>query len=151
MKKWEDLVERKIREAMEEGAFDDLPGKGQPIRNLEENPFEDLEMRTAFRLLKNNNFMLPWIEERNEIEASVEGLRADLARSRAVYDDGMKARGRDREQVKADWSYALSLFRRKVSDLNRRIAAYNLKAPSNAFQRMPVDAEREIAKLNAVK
>ncbi|HTO10440.1 MAG TPA: DUF1992 domain-containing protein, partial [Candidatus Binatia bacterium] len=33
-KKWESFVEQQIREAMEEGAFDNLQGKGQPIADL---------------------------------------------------------------------------------------------------------------------
>jgi hypothetical protein len=33
-KTWESFVEQQIREAMEEGAFDNLQGKGQPIADL---------------------------------------------------------------------------------------------------------------------
>jgi hypothetical protein len=31
----ESIADRKIREAMERGEFDDLPGKGQPIPDLD--------------------------------------------------------------------------------------------------------------------
>ena len=50
MKHWESLIDQRIREAMERGEFDDLPGKGEPI-DTSENPFEDPEMRR--RGLKN--------------------------------------------------------------------------------------------------
>lgn len=30
----ESIAERKVREAMERGEFDDLPGQGQPLKNL---------------------------------------------------------------------------------------------------------------------
>ena len=33
-KTWESFADQQIREAMEEGAFDNLPGKGQPIADL---------------------------------------------------------------------------------------------------------------------
>ena len=33
-KTWESFIEQQIREAMEEGAFDNLEGKGQPIADL---------------------------------------------------------------------------------------------------------------------
>jgi hypothetical protein len=33
-KTWESFIEQQIREAMEEGAFDNLRGKGQPIPDL---------------------------------------------------------------------------------------------------------------------
>jgi hypothetical protein len=45
------LVEKQIREAMEAGEFDNLPGKGQPI-DLTENPFEDPDLRMAHHLLR---------------------------------------------------------------------------------------------------
>ena len=32
----ETIAERKIREAMAEGAFDNLPGRGKPIEDIEE-------------------------------------------------------------------------------------------------------------------
>jgi len=37
---WESIAERKIREAMDEGAFDNLPHRGKPIP-VDTNPFED--------------------------------------------------------------------------------------------------------------
>ena len=40
MKRWESLVDQKIREAMEQGEFDNLAGAGQPI-DLSENPYEE--------------------------------------------------------------------------------------------------------------
>jgi len=55
MDKWEPLIERMIRESMDRGEFDDLPGAGQPI-DLTENPFEAPELRTVHRLLRNAGF-----------------------------------------------------------------------------------------------
>ena len=37
VKGWESLIDKKIREAMERGEFDNLTGKGEPI-DLSENP-----------------------------------------------------------------------------------------------------------------
>ena len=146
MSKWEDLVERKIREAMKKGEFDNLPGKGKPLDLGEENPFEDPSMRTAYRLLRNNNFTLPWIEERKELESVIDRLRAELSRRWGGYREGQKVR-RLSGATEDDWRQFLVAFRRQVADLNRRIAAYNLKTPSTAFQKLPLDADREINKV----
>lgn len=146
MGKWESLIEQKLREAMRKGEFDNLPGKGKPLDMGDDNPFEDPSMRTAYRLLRNGNFTLPWIEERRELDAAVEGARADLARSRQAYHEASKSR-RTAAQAEADWQQVLGAFRRQVADLNRRIAAYNLKAPSTTFQKFPLDADREINKI----
>ncbi len=51
-KRLESLTEKNIREAIEKGEFDNLPGKGQPL-DLSENPFEDPDLRTVHRLLRN--------------------------------------------------------------------------------------------------
>ena len=41
-----------MREAIENGEFDNLPGKGEPI-DLSENPFEDPDLRVVHRLQRN--------------------------------------------------------------------------------------------------
>jgi hypothetical protein len=104
MDEWRFIAERKIREAMEEGAFDHLEGMGKPL-DLRENPFEDASDRLAHRLLKNNGFAPSWIEEAREIEAESRRLRARDA-----------AANRD--------------FTGRVAALNRRILSFNLKAPA---------------------
>ena len=65
------IADRKIQEAMEEGAFEDLSGRGQPLP-LDDDPFEDPSLRMAHRLLRNNGFAPAWIEEGKEIEAVIE-------------------------------------------------------------------------------
>ena len=104
MDAWNFIAERKIQEAMEEGAFDQLEGMGEPL-DLREDPFEDSSLRMAHRLLKNNGFAPAWIQESKEIEIELRRLRAQPEVS---IDD----------------------FRGRVDALNRRILAFNLKAPA---------------------
>ncbi len=66
------IAEERIREAMEKGEFDDLPGKGKPV-NLEDMSMVPPELRPAFKLLKNAGFLPPEMELRKEI-ASLEEL-----------------------------------------------------------------------------
>jgi hypothetical protein len=109
MDEWHFIAERKIREAMEEGAFEHLDGAGKPL-DLSENPFEDPSDRMAHRLLKNNGFAPAWIEEAKEIEAESCRLRARA------------------EVSKSD-------FQSRVAALNRRIASFNLKAPATSLHK----------------
>jgi hypothetical protein len=62
----ESAIEQRIREAIERGDFDDLPGKGKPI-DLEAyfNTPEDLRM--AYSILKSNNFFPEEVEIMKEI------------------------------------------------------------------------------------
>jgi DnaJ family protein C protein 28 len=141
MKHWESLIDQKIREAMEQGQFDDLPGKGQPV-DTSENPFEDPEMRLAHRMLRNAGFAPSWIEERKDIDSEFEIARNRLSR---VWTVMQKALGTENERgARARWKQALTLFQEQMRELNRRIVAWNLKVPAAAFQRKIIDAEREI-------
>jgi hypothetical protein len=84
MDKWEPLIDRLVRESMERGAFDNLPGAGQPI-DLAENPYEPPELRSVHRLLRNAGFAPAWIEERKDIEAQFQQSYSKLIRARALY------------------------------------------------------------------
>jgi DnaJ family protein C protein 28 len=72
-------VEDHIRRAMDQGKFEDLPGKGKPL-NLDENPLEDPDWRLAHQMLRSGGFTLPWIETSREIEKELDTARQSLAR-----------------------------------------------------------------------
>ena len=136
-----DKGEEQIRRAMQEGQFDDLPGKGKPL-NLDENPYEDPEWRMANKILRESGFTLPWIESNREIEATLETSRAGLWRAWLRRHSALQSRSYT--EVEAEWQRALAAFREKVAALNKRISSYNLEAPSGLFQVLAIDAEREI-------
>ncbi len=80
MNRLESLTEKKLREAIENGEFDNLPGKGEPI-DFKENPFEDPDLRVVHRLLRNAGFAPAWIEERKDIDAELEMARNKIVAS----------------------------------------------------------------------
>ena len=60
------IAEERIREAMEEGRFDNLPGKGKPL-NLEDESGIPEDVRLAFKILKNAGCLPIEMEVRKEI------------------------------------------------------------------------------------
>src|SRR4051812_32410956 len=72
-KPWESVVEKQIREAMEQGAFDNLKGKGQPIRDLgiERDP-----LWWAKKLVEREkvSLMPPALALRRDVEQTLERL-----------------------------------------------------------------------------
>ena len=60
------LVEEKIKIAVRQGAFDDLPGQGKPLLP-EDNSAIPAELRAGYRILKNAGFLPPELELGNEI------------------------------------------------------------------------------------
>lgn len=144
MKNWESLIDRKIREAIEEGEFEDLAGRGAPV-DLSENPFEDPDWRMAHRMLRNAGFAPAWIEERKEIEAEIQAARTTLARVWMVLQNARHTENYDPAQVR--WQQALADFKLRSVVLNRRIQTWNLKAPAIGFHRKRIDFDREIDRI----
>ncbi|HIJ19451.1 MAG TPA: DUF1992 domain-containing protein [Deltaproteobacteria bacterium] len=60
------IVEKRIREAQENGEFDNLPGRGEPM-NLEDDSHIPEELRLTYKILKNANCLPPELQLRKEI------------------------------------------------------------------------------------
>ena len=73
---FERIAENRIQEAIEAGVFDDLRGKGQPLR-LEDESHIPPELRMAYKILKNADCLPPELEVRKEI-VTLQDLVADL-------------------------------------------------------------------------
>jgi hypothetical protein len=124
-------VERQIQEAMDEGAFDNLPFHGEPL------PLDDDsaagEWALAYRMLRGAGFAPPWIEADKEVRRLLAQRDAIVARSSSA---GRPGRRRDREELV-----------RVVEAVNRAIARLNTEAPTERQHRRPLDLETELARL----
>ena len=65
---FERLVENKIREAIERGEFDNLPGRGRPL-DLDAYFNTPEELRLGYAMLKSAGFVPVEVELQREIEA----------------------------------------------------------------------------------
>lgn len=123
VQRWETLAERRIREAMEEGAYDDLPGRGKPL-DLRVDPYVDPATRLGNELLRNNGYSLPWIETARELRRLRDEL---LERARRL---GPDASERERKRLRDD-----------AAALNRRIRDHNLTVPVPGMAVRPLDVD----------
>lgn len=137
-------IEEHIRRAMEEGKFDNLPGKGKPLR-LDDNPHADPGWRLAHHVLRENGFTLPWIESLREIETQIDEARTGLLRAW----DWRQAADMPASQVESEWRRAVDLFHQRIEAINKLIASYNLEVPLDRFQKRRLNAGREITRLTA--
>lgn len=134
-------IDDQIRKAINEGKFDDLPGKGKPL-NLDDNPYADPDWRLAHHMLKSSGYTLPWIAARQEIQAQIETARADLGRAWDWRGRALQA-GQSQALVEAEWRRAMRTFEGEVEKINRKIFDYNLQTPSDKFQLGKLKAEEE--------
>lgn len=141
-------IEEIIQEAMQSGDFDNLPGRGKPLR-LEKNPYaEDKEL--AYKILKDNDYTLPWIADRLDTLARVDGLRAEIGRQWRIYREEY-GRARSPEQralLDHSWRTTYQNLHVQVEALNRRITAVNLSLPSPKLEILKLKLDREIEKLD---
>jgi hypothetical protein len=116
---WESWTERQIREGIERGEFDDLPGKGRPIAGID-GAHDDLWW-VREKLRREQISALPaTLVLRKELEDALVGI--DSARSEAV-------------------------VRQIVNDINERIRyvnRYGASGPPSTL--MPLDVEATVAR-----
>jgi DnaJ family protein C protein 28 len=136
---WDDLVERRIQEAMAAGAFDRLPGQGKPL-NLTRNPYLDPSLELAFGLLKNNGYTPEWISRDKQIREELEAARLSLRAARA---------GRQADPAcEADWQAAVARFEHTLTELNAKIDDLNLIVPIPSCQRVRLRLADELRRLD---
>ncbi|MEE8077011.1 MAG: DUF1992 domain-containing protein [Candidatus Binatia bacterium] len=61
------VVEEKIREAQETGAFDNLPGRGKPLELEDLSPVPE-DLRMAYHCLRNAHLLPPEVELLREVQ-----------------------------------------------------------------------------------
>jgi DnaJ homolog subfamily C member 28 len=127
----EKLIDRQIREAMDEGKFDELPYQGERIPLEDESAAGDWAI--GYHLLRNARFAPPWIETDKEV-------RALLARRDAILDRAPRASA-------IGWPRDERELREVVELVNRAIFRLNHEAPTVRQHRRLLDLEAELAAL----
>lgn len=139
-------LEEILRQAIKEGKFKDLAGKGQPLK-LDENPHEDPETRLANKILANSGFSPAWIEERREIESELERSRIQLRVAHELFGDADS----EEDRLNAiEWEKAVDQFREQITALNKRIESYNLDAPLVQLHLAKVDIRAEVDRISSL-
>lgn len=138
-------IEESINRAIQEGKFDNLSGKGKPL-NLDDDPHADPEWRLAYHVLKNGGYTLPWIELRQEIDAEIDTARKTLRRAWEWRQDRLDRRDPP-AAIEAEWQRARRAFVTELERINKRIFDYNLQTPSDKFQLLVLNPEREIDRI----
>ena len=62
-------AEHIIQQAIQRGELDDLPGSGQPL-NLDDDSMIPVELRAAYRILKNSGYVPEEVQLRGEISSA---------------------------------------------------------------------------------
>jgi len=132
---WEGLVERLIREAMEDGQFEDLPHQGERLPADDDAYAGDQAL--AFHVLRNAGAAPPWIEADKDVRRLLERREALFARA-----DSPTTTRLHRDRLRKE----LGLL---VAEVNVAIGRLNAQAPTDRQHRRPLDLEAEVARFDA--
>ncbi|KAL5232488.1 hypothetical protein ABZP36_031264 [Zizania latifolia] len=112
------VVEQRIWHSMEEGHFENLPGKGKPL-NLNSNPHADPAEDTLYRILSRNGCAPEWVELNKEIRGMIARWRSALRKAWAncSEDDGFT------------WHDDCRLLQEQIRQINDKVFRYNLIVP----------------------
>ncbi|CAN6477093.1 unnamed protein product [Victoria cruziana] len=116
------VVEQIIWKSMEEGQFENLPGKGKPL-NLNSNPHADPADDTLYRILSRNGCAPEWVELNKEIRTKIAEWRTSL---RKVW------RCRSSETA-SEWQQESEVLKKKIRTINNMVFRYNLIVPFGRF------------------
>jgi len=140
---WQTLADQRIREAMESGAFDNLPNAGKPL-NLEENPHAG-DRAMAFHVLKSGGALPRELELGKEADADQEMLDRLLAELRHRRDTLASKRFvtvRDQRAYNVHRQRARDRYEALLTGMRSRILTLNISAPSALHRAMPDIAAR---------
>lgn len=116
-RQWESAVDKQIREAEERGDFDNLPGRGRPLRV---ESWDD-EWGLAFHVLKQAGETLPWIALGRDIEAAQVKLQRILHEAPTI-PPAERARARER-------------YLREAAALDKLLEEYAFMVPVRHLER----------------
>ncbi|KAB1199550.1 hypothetical protein CJ030_MR0G020454 [Morella rubra] len=126
------VVEQRIWHSMEEGQFENLPGKGKPL-NLITNPHADPAEDTLYRILSKNGCAPEWVELNKEIRAQISEWRSTLKKAWASRCSG------DNDK----WVESSEALKVQIRDINNKVFRYNLIVPFGR-QMFGLNWEKEI-------
>lgn len=118
------LVEDLIQESMSKGEFDNLSGKGKPLKDQNMNPYVDFTTHKLNEVLINNGFTPEWITMSKEIDHDVELLKDDIESER-MYLGPYPLNDEDL----AKWERVYKANKDIAESINKKINTYNLIVP----------------------
>ncbi|KAB1283418.1 DnaJ-like protein subfamily C member 28 [Camelus dromedarius] len=140
----ERLVEDLIQESMAKGDFDNLSGKGKPLKKFSGCSYIDPMTHNLNRILIDNGYQPEWILMQKEIKDTIDQLREAILVSRKKLGNPMTP------TEQKQWNQVCEQFQENIRKLNKRINDFNLIVPLLTRQKVHFDAHKEIARAQEI-
>ena len=140
------VAEHKIQEAIDEGKFDNLPGKGKPLV-FDDDPMTPAHLRLANKVLKNANVLPEWMQAQHDLNNERQEIARLLERARREYrqrrEKGEKST-REASQFAIWYTNTRSDYLRRLKSVNTGILKLSLIAPSTVQPGKPYKVDQEM-------
>ena len=148
---WDDLIGQRIADAMKDGAFDNLPGAGKPMKK-QGNPYAG-ENELAYDILANNDLAPNWITERQAVAAAIAKLRSTMKRQAEWHSQEIVHVADENEQLylRGSWQRLIQRWTQEIADLNKRINALNVEQPIAHLEIFKLRLEDELAAVGVAR
>ncbi|XP_045497883.1 dnaJ homolog subfamily C member 28 [Colias croceus] len=131
------LVEDLIQESMSKGEFENLSGKGKPLKDQNRNPYVDFTTHKLNEVLINNGFTPEWITMSKEIDQDIELLKEEIRNDRMY----LGPHPLKEEDIKK-WECIYESNRNLAKSINTKINTYNLIVPLLNKQKFHVEFDK---------
>ena len=135
----DDFIDRQIKKAQEEGAFDQLPGKGKPLAHLDSDPLNGV--------LQAQGFTTRWVELDHELQQKIAVAEQAVKRTYEWVMQSWAGGSADRRFAQDEWRKARRIFRERIDEINQLIKTYNLQVPPTIGQKFLLKEEEELRRL----
>jgi len=135
----DDFIDQQIKKAQEEGAFDNLPGKGKPLTHLDSDPLN--------AVLQAQGFAARWIELEHEIRQKAEIAEQGVKRTYVWVMQAWSGGSASRQFAQDEWRKARRIFHERIDEINQLIKTFNLHVPPTIGQKFLLKAEDELQRL----
>jgi Domain of unknown function (DUF1992) len=154
--KLERIAERRIREAIDAGEFDNLSGAGKPLAEHEDNPFVPDDMRVAFKVLLNSGYAPDWMTLAQEIEEDLDRLKLSADHHFRMLREGLAEIGsnpyavkrlrHELDRLRSLHKRASAQYRHSIESVNRKITTFNQTVPIASLLKIPMSVEEQMAR-----
>jgi hypothetical protein len=142
---WTQIVaERQIKEAMDRGDFDNLPGKGKPL-NLDEDASIPVHQRMMMKILKKAEALPDWISLEKDIDREYKVVTQIKSRAFKAYHYTKSQENRRNILTKLRKDY-----KEQLGFVNTMVLKYNIASPVSTQKIYhPFSIPKEIEALEA--
>ncbi|MEM7129796.1 MAG: DnaJ family domain-containing protein [Chloroflexota bacterium] len=134
---WDDIIGQRIAQAMNDGEFDNLPGKGKR-QDLSTNPYAG-DNHLAFDIMQNNDITPSWIRRRKEVNTKIDKLREGMRSYRMQNSD-------DSEQADSTFARKIQSWKEAIAEINEEIQNVNIEQPISEMEILKLRLDEELAK-----